>query len=245
MLNANPRRYVMHRSIGLFMGVSLFVMPYADWQLSAIAQSASVKVAPNLMVVFATSYSMNYELGGRSLPPIADPNEIPYFDDSRSPWLGHPAAIYGNQATSRIAQAKTVMRNLMSASTSDNINFGFATYRQAFGLQLASADRQLNAVGTQLTPKDPNIYSKTADEKRAYAMSRDNFSDPTVTNFYGLKHRLCWIFYNSTQNWFEANWQSGSALHWDGYVPYFNSPDQKNMDASGFTEFGFGTAPLF
>lgn len=142
---------------------ALVISPLRGPQGWAVAQtsSASVTVAPNLMVILGNSYSMNREMNNQTYPsgplgPIqtqcpASYNGQPFTpaptfaNDNGCGGAGTPFGdhLYGNQPTSKLYIAKQVLYNLLSSQSSAQINFGFATFRQAFGLE--------NSVATVLT----------------------------------------------------------------------------------------------
>lgn len=154
-----------HRIRRLTVSVSLFALVVSPLQGPvALAQSApaGVTVAPNLMAILGNSYSMNREMNNQTYPngplgPIQTQCPAAYAsgqaytpapsfaNDPGCGGAGTPFGdhLYGDQPTSKFYIAKEVLYNLLSSQSSANINFGFATFRQAFGLE--------NSVATVLT----------------------------------------------------------------------------------------------
>ncbi len=180
------------------LSLALGVMPVAPFNL---AHAQSVTVAPNLMVILGNSYSMNREMDNVTYPsgpngPIQTqcPSTIsgnytpaPVFSSdpgcggSGSPFADHQ---YGNQSTSKLYIAKQVLYNLLGSSASNNINFGFATYRQAFGLQLATVSQLTNTFWPNIypsgtSPQNPipsSMQGWTTDQLTTYGNNPDNFA---------------------------------------------------------------------
>jgi hypothetical protein len=142
------------------------ILPFAQAQTTP---QSTVTVAPNLMVILGNAYSMNREMDNQTLPP--GPGNLPIqsqcpaaynstpFDPApvfaNDPGCGgsgtpFPDGLYGNQPLSKLYTAKQVLYNLLNSQASSNINFGFATYRQAFGMENSVALVLTNAFWPQV-----------------------------------------------------------------------------------------------
>ena len=175
--------------------------------LPAVAGSAPVTtVAPNLMVIFGNSFSMNRTMDNLSYPDAANGKPIqtdcpgnynsssdyvpsPVFKNDPGCGTGtpYPYHQYGNQPDSKLYIAKQVLYNLLDSKASDNINFGFATFRQAMGLRLNVTKLLTNAFWPQVFPsngtvdnplpdKPDNLSSMTTQQLTDFANHPDNFA---------------------------------------------------------------------
>jgi hypothetical protein len=187
----------------LSFGIMLLPIPNTVFMASAPADT--VTVAPNLMIILSTSASMAQEMQGSVYPPAANglpiqntcpanyssssdyyPSDTFASDDgcggTGTTWSNN---LYGNQPDSKIYIAKEVLYNLLKGSSANNINFGFATYRQAFGLQLSTSVSQSSAVypyiylpGASYSNPTPGSYGNdTATKLNAVGSNPLNFSD--------------------------------------------------------------------
>jgi hypothetical protein len=102
---------------------------------------ATVIIAPNVMILMANSVSMGNELTNDTVtasnPPV--PSTTIYCTGTGCPSSTHVADGVnpaGNAPASKLYQAKSVLQQLLapSSSVTDNINFGFATYRMIYGV---------------------------------------------------------------------------------------------------------------
>jgi hypothetical protein len=155
------RKTIAHRLILGLVAIGLIASPLQAPVALGQSAPAGVTVAPNLMVILGNSYSMNREMDNQTYPrgplgPIQTQCPAAYGSQPYTPapsfandpgcgGAGTPFGdhLYGNQPTSKLYIAKQVLYNLLSSQSSANINFGFATFRQAFGLE--------NSVATALT----------------------------------------------------------------------------------------------
>jgi len=161
MISRKSSSILRRRLILGLAAIALVASPLRGPMVYAQSATAGVTVAPNLMVILGNSYSMNREMDNKTYPsgpngPIQTQCPAAYNGASYTPapsfandpgcgGAGTPFGdhLYGNQPTSKLYIAKQVLYNLLSSQTSANINFGFATFRQAFGLE--------NSVATALT----------------------------------------------------------------------------------------------
>jgi len=172
------------------------------WSLlpSAQAQTTSpstVTVAPNLMVILGNAYSMNRMMDNQTLPPGPGNLEIqsrcprsyggaPFYPApvfANDPGCGgsgtpFPDGLYGNQPQSKLYIAKQVLYNLLSSEDSSNINFGFATYRQAFGMENSVVTALTNAFWPKViapggSPANPLGIYRGKTQTELNSLSRD------------------------------------------------------------------------
>ncbi len=188
------------RAIVGAIALSLAVWPSA-WMVPAAQAQTATQVSPNLMIILGNSYSMNREMDNVTYPsgpngPIQTqcPADIsgsytpsPVFANdpgcggSGTPFPNH---LYGNQPSSKLYIAKQVLYSLLTTSASNNINFGFATYRQAFGLQLATVTQLTSAFWVNIyplgtSPQNPipsSMQGWTTSQLNTYGSNPDNFA---------------------------------------------------------------------
>lgn len=201
----NTLRNTKSRLLAGLLAFGVSVLPIPNSVFMATAQANTVMVAPNLMVILSTSASMAQEMQGSVYPPAANglpiENQCPANYSSSSAYYpsdtfasdngcGGTGTVwannqYGNQPDSKIYIAKSVLYNLLSSSLAQNINFGFATYRQAFGLQLSTSAFQSSAVypyvylpNASYGNPTPGSYSTdTATQLDSVGANPLNFSD--------------------------------------------------------------------
>lgn len=197
-------RRILLSTLSLALALSpLGTLPTATAQTTPTTSSSSI-VAPNLMVILGNSYSMNRTMGNITLPttpndkPIqancpatysstSDYASAPVF--SNDPGCGStgtpfPDHQYGNLPTSKLYIAKDVLYQLLSSTNSNDINFGFATFRQAFGMQLSTTTLLTNTFwpniypqgGNQDNPLPGSLSSMTTQQLNDYGSNPDNFA---------------------------------------------------------------------
>ncbi len=151
---------------------------------------AQTIVAPNLMVIFANGYSMNYFLDNPTKKDVPgdtidtkkhdhfnDLGDIDYYGTIYPKWgTMWSEKYYGEYKKSKMYIAKQALGTVLSTSVSDKINFGFATFRQTFGMEAASVTLTQRNAYLVPVPKDRTIYDKTTAEKQAYGYDANNFS---------------------------------------------------------------------
>lgn len=166
----------IRRLILALSSAALVVSPLRGPQGWAVAQTppGATTVAPNLMVILGNSYSMNREMNNQTYPngpngPIQKNCPATYGSSSYTPapsfandpgcggaGTPFPEHLYGNQPTSKLYIAKSVLYNLLNSQSSANINFGFATFRQAFGLENSVSTLVTNTFWPFLLPPGSN-----------------------------------------------------------------------------------------
>lgn len=202
---ASPAKRLLTLSLALIFGLNtLLTIPAPDAMAGQSANAGSVTVAPNLMIIFGNSYSMNREMDNKTYPSTASGLPIQsqclqnYIDAKQAffpaptfandPGCGgsgtpFPDALYGNQPTSKLYIAKEVLHQLLTSPKSDGINFGFATFRQAFGLQLSVSTVLTNAFwpnvfvpgGSQSNPLPGSLASATTNTLNTIGTDPNNF----------------------------------------------------------------------
>ncbi len=146
-------------------------------------------VAPNLMVIFANSWSMTRTMDDSGSPSLVDVEPYRFDDDgykdpddSNDSDYGTKAsfAFYGDMPESKLYVAKEAFETLLlDDDITGEINFGFATFRQVFGARMYSMFYRRNQYWTRVYPpggpEDP-IYEATTPEKSAFGRDPTNFS---------------------------------------------------------------------
>ncbi len=203
--------------------LSLLVTP------NAYATASVTTVAPNLMIIFSTAFSMNRAMDDVTYPTIdtdsdgESRDDYYRFDDlgydqwnpggswiAPPPWnssgtfLGDGSSnLHGNQVDSKLYQSKKAFLDILSDDTlSANINIGFATFRQIFGLPMATVEIVSTATWPEVFPPGGNpaedlanrgdpgdpasqhtvfpggndIFKRSTPEKNAFANDMKNFS---------------------------------------------------------------------
>lgn len=114
-----------------------FVVAVSIISQPVLASATTTIVAPNVMVLMANSSSMGNMLTNdttvASDPSVYDTTTMSYPNGTENV-IGPYAA--GNAPTSKLYQAKQVMQSFFSPGNTltQNINFGFATYRMIYGV---------------------------------------------------------------------------------------------------------------
>lgn len=167
--------------MGVFLGVTL------SWSKAFSNQ----KIAPNLMIIFGNSFSMNRMLDDSTLPSVAS-TPYPHFNDDGyvpadpsisdglhgqfgpgTPFI-YPAL--GDQPLSKLVIAKNSLKSVLDSDLSNDINFGFATFRTIFGLEVATTAFYTNSTWPVVHPKNANIFFDTNPNKLAYGDNPANFA---------------------------------------------------------------------
>ena len=114
-------------------------------------------------------------------------SSIPRFDDYGCNDVGtntntgrgtpSPYQVLGDQPESKIYIAKKTLFDLLNSSASDGINLGFATFRQAFGLEAATVSLTTNATWAQVHPDNERtiLGSWTDSQKNSFGQNPENF----------------------------------------------------------------------
>lgn len=148
-------------------------------------------VAPNLMIIFGNSRSMSRELDDVTWP---DWTTASYrrFNDSSNNGAGALWVTESDAPTSKFQIAKKALHDIIWDSTnnrynpiSNNINFGFATFRQTFGFEAVAADLEGSDAYMTVFPKDKTIWTKPTQDKQDYGTDVSNFG---VMQWGGLTH---------------------------------------------------------
>ncbi len=178
-MKTSTRQTVAVSKVWQAVTASMFLMlvPHALREAHAATgqgiQASQVENQPNLMILLSNSASMDENMAGTELAtgpngtPLQDSCSsnyssssdyvpVPAFGDGSDNACGgqgspFPWGSYGNQTDSRFYIAKETLYNLLQKGYANSINLGFATYRQAFGLEAAATSQSSNAIY-------PNIY---------------------------------------------------------------------------------------
>ena len=140
-------------------------------------------------------------------------SSIPRFDDYGCNDVGtetntgrgtpSPYQVLGDQPESKIYIAKKTLFDLLNSSASDGINLGFATFRQAFGLEAATVSLTTNATWAKVYPdNEQTILGSWTDSHK------NNFGkDPK--NFRNVEWWRVWSDYNRGSVLFGKSADSG------------------------------------
>jgi hypothetical protein len=191
---------------------------------------AGAKANPNLMILFGTNWSMNYMPNNTTQPTVSSPTKIVY--DSSGNTINAEFNDLANQSTSKFYIGKQALDQLLSDSVSDNINFGFATYRQLFGLDFAATKFRYDVIWRSATPKT-DISGLTTTQRYAYATDRNNFSNADLSIVEnGITFNLCNVYYDSENAGFGRMYLAANGamtddpwIQWDfvsTWYPYHN-----------------------
>ncbi|MHB1322310.1 MAG: pilus assembly protein [Acidithiobacillus ferrivorans] len=210
--------------------------------------ATEIKAQPNLMILLSNSASMSLNMTGTNLatstssaplenqcpanyPSSSDYLPVPTFNDGACGGTGTPFPYgqYGNQPNSRFYIAKQALYHILNSNYAQNINLGFATYRQAFGLMASAVSQSSNAVY-------PNIYlpGQAAGAAGAFPSPYDTYTSTQLANvgYNPLNFAFVswWPVYNSTYtglnddgNAFIGNGLNGSSNNTNGQPPFNSS----------------------
>ncbi len=149
---------------------------------------------------------------------------IPRFDDDgcndpADTGVGSmaPYRLLGDQPESKFYIAKKTFFDLLDSDVTKNINFGFATFRQAFGLELASATNVTNNTWPKVHPENETTILTTWTDSQKTAFGKD------PKNFRNVEWWRIWSNYNNSSALFGKTAGSG-ANRWENgllkaYVP--------------------------
>jgi hypothetical protein len=206
--------------------------------------SASTIVAPNIMVILGNSYSMNRMMDNINLP--STPQGLPIQNQCPANYSGPYAASpvfandpacggtgtpfgehqYGNQPDSKLYIAKDVLYKLMQSHSSDGINIGLATYRQALGLE--------NSVATVLTNTFwPNVFPKGGDFSNPLPGNLTNQSTAQLTAYGSNPDNMAWV------SWWPA-WDATTANSFAIGVDGNGNPQPDNAAVTAFSSTSVG-----
>lgn len=211
-----------------------------------------IEAQPNLMILLSNSASMSLNMTGTNLAtaptssttsvPLenqcpanynssSDYLAVPTFNDGACGGTGTPFPYgqYGNQPDSRFYIAKQALYNILNSNYAQNINLGFATYRQAFGLMASAVSQSSNAIY-------PNIYlpGQAAGAAGAFPSPYDTYTSTQLAgvgdNPLNFAFVSWWPVYNSTYtglnydgNAFIGNGLNGSSSNTNGQPPFNSS----------------------
>lgn len=165
-----PKSALRYSALWIAILASLAI-PVAEAQTSSGTGLTPSEIAaqPNLMILLSNSASMSKNMlgtadatavtaSGTSIPVETqcpanynssnDYDPVPTFNDGACGGTGSPFpyGTYGNLPDSRFYIAKQALYNILTSNTAQNINLGFATYRQAFGLMASSVSQSSNTI---------------------------------------------------------------------------------------------------
>ncbi len=168
--------------------LSLLITPNVN------ATTNTTTVAPNLMIIFSTAFSMHREMDDSTYPRIDTDNDgvtrddYYRFDDggfdqwnpgnaspAPAPWNSSGTflrtGLHGNQPDSKLYQSKKAFLEILNNdSLTGDINIGFSTFRQMFGLSMATMERMSTATYPEVLPPGGNPFANLTN--------RGNPADP-------------------------------------------------------------------
>ncbi len=170
--------------------------------------------------------------GGDPLHP-----DIPRFDDygcnddgtatNTGRGTMAPYRLLGDQPTSKFYIAKQTLYNLLNSDVSEGINFGFATFRQAFGLEMATSAVTTNSTWPRVHPDDENniLTHWTDTQKNTFGREERNFRN--------VEWWRVWSHYNGGNALFGRQADTGSYRWENGLIQSFVSiPGGKGLPTS-------------
>ncbi len=138
-----------------------------------------------------------------------------------------PYRLLGDQPTSKFYIAKQTLYNLLDSDVSDGINFGFATFRQAFGLEMATSVVTTNATWPYVHPDNENSILTNWTDSDKNTFGRDE------KNFRNVQWWRIWLDYNSDNALFGKEANTGNDRWENGLIQSFISvPGGKGLPAS-------------
>lgn len=196
-------------------------------------EASQVESQPNLMILLSNSASMDENMPGTELATGANgvPLEnqcpanyastsdyvtVPSFNDGSDGACGgsgtpFPWGSYGNQTDSRFYIAKQDLYDLLQQGYANSINLGFATYRQAFGLETAAVSEASNAIY-------PNIYlpNQQPGESSTFPSPYNSYTFTQLSNVgnnpLNFSFVSWWPVYNSQSPYSDSNAFVGNGL---------------------------------
>lgn len=225
---------------------------WASGSSSSGLTPTEIAAQPNLMILLSNSASMNKNMlgthdakavtaSGVSIPVLKqcpanytssnDYYPAPTFDDDACGGTGSPFpyGTYGNLPDSRFYQAKQALYNILTSNVAQQINLGFATYRQAFGLMASTVAQSSNTIY-------PTIYlpGQAAGAGSTFPSPYNTYTQTQLSNFannpLNFSFVSWWPVYNaaytgqnSDGNAFLGNGLNGSTSVGSNGMPNFNS----------------------
>lgn len=216
---------------------ALAVLPHGIQQAVASTgsgiQATQVENQPNLMILLSNSASMDENMPGTALATGANGaplqnscstnysssseyTPVPAFGDGSDGACGgqgtpFPWGSYGNQPDSRFYIAKQTLYNLLNQGYANSINLGFATYRQAFGLEAAATSQFSNAIypNIYLPGQQPGQSSTFPSPYNSYTYTQLSNVANNPLNFSFVSW---WPVYNSQSPYSDTNAFVGNGL---------------------------------
>lgn len=179
-------------------------------------EASQVASQPNLMILLSNSASMDEQIDndgfatGQNGEPVQNECAANYtqsntaylatqdFNDGSTGACGGQGSYfsygtYGGLSSSKFYIAKETLYSLLKQGAANGINLGFATYRQAMGMQLSTVQSETNAIY-------PNIYlpSQTPGEPSSN-IGNDSFTTLSniATNPLNFGYVDWWTVYNA------------------------------------------------
>lgn len=253
MRNSHP----ITRALTVLIVLGLGTMTRASADVSASIQI----VKPNLMVLLSNSASMNLDMSGTGYPngvngtPIenqcpanysstSDYTLAPVFsNDSGCGGTGTPFPydVYGNLPDSRFYIAKSVLYNALKNGYANSINLGFATYRQAMGLELSTSSSAASSTWPDiyLPGQQPGYPSTFPSPYNTYTPSQLSSVASNPLNFSFLSwydvYNSVYSTPNGDSNLFLGNGDSG--VFEDGPLPGTGTNYLSNNSGQGGLPF--------
>jgi hypothetical protein len=165
--------------------VTLFVFLFSC--LLPTHSQATQTIAPNLMIIFGNSYSMNRGLDDTTLPTVTPLhfNDIAGENTQYGSGTAFPYPLYGDQPSSKLYIAKQALNTVLNSTASNNINLGFATFRQTFGMEAAATEYYTRGIWPIAEVADSSMLtgSATTQQKMDYGNIAKNFK---ATEWYRI-----------------------------------------------------------
>ena len=153
---------------------------------SSGGSSATVTIAPNLMIVMANSSSMAKEFDDQTYPP-----RVAGWSNKIFQYLGvdygDPGDVDADQPLSKFYIAKQTLVSLLNGTATNNINLGFATFRTIYGVPEWLAQYPGNVgtgAGYDALPDSPGDYALSTPAATTLASDPRNFS---ATSDYNIR----------------------------------------------------------
>lgn len=143
----------------------------------------AITVAPNLMIIFGNTRSMSRANINDAQLDETQTSTIRYFDTGANNGKGTPWYVVSDHPESKFVAAKKQLSTLLWKGVagnpiSDNINFGFATFRQSFGFDAVAAVLKSYLIypsiylkNTKKTIWDGNDTERTAADRDPYSFA--------------------------------------------------------------------------
>ncbi len=201
--------------------------------VSAKAANNTTTVAPNLMIIFSTAFSMNREMNDVTYPSVdidgdgVERDELYRFDDigfdqwnpdgvqvAPAPWnssgsflsRGH-SNLPGNQPSSKLYQSKQAFFGILNDDTlSKDINIGFSTFRQIFGLSMATTDSLTTATYPEVFPPGGNPFEDLSNRGDPADPASLHPTNPSGNDIFKASNPDKNAFANDMTNFSSVRW---------------------------------------